>query len=544
MTRSTGFIRNIESWTTVLIVLFCLLRLAIPKPNIRDHRTYDGIQQPPPPPSARDKRSPDDSKTSDQYDYTKVEAVVNSTAFLPCRPTKKSKTTSSWEETEKGKLLWKSVNTNEYLIYDNRRLYPDTRFIVDMSSFDQTVMDLRIDNVQLKDEGTYICLYSTGQSVYRQKIELVVLGLMYGKDLARIVCSCAGGPLEVSKNIYLLRTYGVQKQLPFYCSHSLNPIFLLCPVPPSIIENSSSPDRVIVQEWENTVLHCKAWGVPQPKITWYVLPQEGPPRQLGQFPNARFTVKSNLLVITNVTRDLHGLYKCLATNGLEKTASHLIQLDVQFPPTIRMANRKIGQFLHRTTMVRALIKGNPISAFYWEFGRRPIEGPNSNCIIPMPNEKYCIIIDKLNTMDKEVKTTLFIANLTNSDYGQYTCVVETPFGIFRNSTEVFRTNPPQLSTWEARYEGESNKHSSSAKSGIFGREDRKFNEKINKRATYLTINTPRRADSLRGHRSMEPPETTCHSDECQENSTVRRRVGRDLYLFLFVHIVCSTMSDD
>lgn len=45
-----------------------------------------------------------------------------------------------------------------------------------MSSFEQTIMDLRIDNVQRKDEGEYLCLYSTGQNVYKRRIELIVLG--------------------------------------------------------------------------------------------------------------------------------------------------------------------------------------------------------------------------------------------------------------------------------------------------------------------------------------------------------------------------------
>ncbi|KER32478.1 hypothetical protein T265_12810, partial [Opisthorchis viverrini] len=352
-----------------------------------------------------------------------VEAVVNNTALLPCRPIKKSAEGVGWDATNKGTLLWKRASTNDYLIHDNRRTHPDTRFILDMSSFDQTIMDLRIDNVQQADEGTYICLYSTGQHVYKRKIRLNVL------------------------------------------------------VPPIIYENSSSPTRVVVQEGDDTVLHCKAWGVPQPNVTWYLLGQDGSSIQLGRLANSpRFTVEANHLQIFNVTRTMNGLYKCVAQNGLERMASRVIELDVHckiriyrlvidqvavdlfadlgnrfadisspfeetssmrcptIPPTIRMANTKIGQLLYRTTMVRALITGNPINRFHWEFEQRPIYGPNSNCLVPMPNEKYCMIVDTMGSLQKELKTTLFITNLTMHDYGLYTCVVETPYGIFRNST--------------------------------------------------------------------------------------------------------------
>ncbi|TPP67372.1 Septate junction protein [Fasciola gigantica] len=380
------------------------------------------------------------SKGIETFESGKVEAVVNTTALLPCRPLKKSLGSSAWEEGTKGTLLWKRLSTNDYLIHDNRRLHSDTRYILDMSSFDQTIMDLRIDNVQRKDEGEYLCLYSTGQNVYKRRIDLIVLDF---SSLFRV--------------LFLLS-------------------FLLAnlhQVPPIIYENSSSPVRVVVQEGDTTVLHCKAWGIPEPTLTWHSIPQDGPPRPISLTMDSRFHIGQNQLTIANVSRNLHGLYKCFATNGLQQTASRVMELDVHFPPTIKMANQKIGQSIHRTTMVRALIKGNPINAFYWEFERHPIHGPNSNCLIPMPNEKYCVSVaqheklhfmstlsdqpygrstnvtfvillsranqpDKISSVKKEVKTTLFIANLTSEDFGSYTCVVETPFGIFRNSTEVFR----------------------------------------------------------------------------------------------------------
>lgn len=79
-------------------------------------------------------------------------------------------------------LLWKRTKTNEYLIYNNRRLHSDTRYILDMSSFDQTILDLRIDRVQRTDEGEYVCLYSNGHTVYKQRVYLNVLGkLQYTK---------------------------------------------------------------------------------------------------------------------------------------------------------------------------------------------------------------------------------------------------------------------------------------------------------------------------------------------------------------------------
>ncbi|CAH8479461.1 unnamed protein product [Schistosoma intercalatum] len=275
---------------------------------------------------------------SDQNDITKMKAVLNNTALLPCRPDKRLLTENGVDENTKGTLLWKRTKTNEYLIYNNRRLHSDTRYILDMSSFDQTILDLRIDRVQRTDEGEYVCLYSNGHTVYKQRVYLNVL------------------------------------------------------VPPVISENSSSSTRVTAHEGEAIILHCKAWGVPDPIITWYLTPKEGRQYRIYEANDKRFMIKPNELIISNITRDLQGTYKCLAQNGLEQNAWRVIELDVRYPPTIEMANLKLGQLLKGTTMVRAVISGNPINLFYWEFEGRPIHGPNSNCLVPMPNEKYCILV--------------------------------------------------------------------------------------------------------------------------------------------------------
>nr|CAH8825677.1 unnamed protein product [Trichobilharzia regenti] len=323
---------------------------------------------------------------SDKNDIIKMKAVLNHTALLPCRPDKKLLSENGIDENTKGTLLWKRTKTNDYLIHNNRRLHPDTRYILDMSSFDQTILDLRIDRVQRTDEGEYVCLYSNGQTVYKQRVYLNIL------------------------------------------------------VPPVISENSSSSTRVIAHEGEAVVLQCKAWGVPEPIITWYLTPKEGRQYRIYEATDKRFTIKPNQLIISNITRDLHGTYKCLAQNGLEQNAWRVIDIDVRYPPTIEMANLKLGQLLRGTTMVRAVIAGNPINLFYWEFEGRPIHGPNSNCLIPLPNEKYCILI---------------------GTYSSPSTTWDNPFG---GSYE--HHTPSLLTNYQGSYE--------------------KMSEKLNKRATYLT----------------------------------------------------------
>ncbi|VDO90314.1 unnamed protein product [Schistosoma curassoni] len=118
-----------------------------------------------------------------------------------------------------------------------------------MSSFDQTILDLRIDRVQRTDEGEYVCLYSNGHTVYKQRVYLNVLV----------------SPQFSSKATKSMRDSDI----------SVRNYVTSCRIPPVISENSSSSTRVTAHEGEAIILHCKAWGVPDPIITWYLTPKEG-----------------------------------------------------------------------------------------------------------------------------------------------------------------------------------------------------------------------------------------------------------------------------
>ncbi|VUZ56289.1 unnamed protein product, partial [Hymenolepis diminuta] len=106
-----------------------------------------------------------------------------------------------------------------------------------------------------------------------------------------------------------------------------------------------------------------------------------------------------------------------------------------------------AQILHRkpyqTTVLFATIIGNPIQTLYWEFEHKPIISVNGDC---RSGDKYCVISDREISNPMTLRTKLTIYNLTLEDYGTYSCVVHSPFGAERGSTELVRKKERHIDT--------------------------------------------------------------------------------------------------
>ncbi|VDM22757.1 unnamed protein product [Hydatigera taeniaeformis] len=262
-----------------------------------------------------------------------------------------------------------------------------------MADFDEFKMDLKIERVTPSDEGEYICLYRGEKLVHEKHVYLKVLAVLKG--------------------------------------HTLNA------VPPFINPNGSSNTRVVVREGLTQKLICNVSGVPAPTVKWYVSTTDGKARRvITAKDQPRFLLSISALIISNVTRDLRGVFTCVAYNGIEGKVSRNIHLDVYFRPVVKMSAEVIYRKPYQTTMIFAIVIGNPIYSLYWEFDHKPIRSVNGDCFFTLSGDKYCVVSDRETANPMTVRTKLTIYNLTLDDYGTYTCVVHSPFGMERGSTKL------------------------------------------------------------------------------------------------------------
>ncbi|KAL8604467.1 hypothetical protein ACOMHN_042295 [Nucella lapillus] len=189
---------------------------------------------------------------------------------------------------------------------------------------------------------------------------------------------------------------------------------------PRIIEDLSSALTVVVQEGETVELVCNVTGVPLPTVTWYRLPtglMHDEDRAL-QATRRKKQIGENgeVLVIYNVTRYCDDVYECVAHNDVPHSAHRSIRVYVEFPPEVRLPNRKIGQSKRKTTILECVVTAYPHAITVWRRHGHDIQR----------NSKY-----NLEVYDEDENTltlALRVQSLTEEDYGQYQCVSENKLG--------------------------------------------------------------------------------------------------------------------
>ncbi|XP_060533065.1 uncharacterized protein LOC132706029 [Cylas formicarius] len=134
-------------------------------------------------------------------------------------------------------------------------------------------------------------------------------------------------------------------------------------VPPSIAGAQNNPmGPIVVHEGENVRLHCSATGIPAPHITWQRF--DNRPINRGAWQDVQ--VFGPTLNITRVNRDHMGAYLCIADNGVPPQANQTFNLEVYFPPLVRIPNQMVGVVNGSTAVLECETEAFPEPIRYWE----------------------------------------------------------------------------------------------------------------------------------------------------------------------------------
>ncbi|XP_039633099.1 neurotrimin isoform X2 [Perca fluviatilis] len=191
-------------------------------------------------------------------------------------------------------------------------------------------------------------------------------------------------------------------------------VHILVQVPPEIINLSKD---IVVNEGSNVTLMCQASGKPEPSISWKLLSSSG---DLGS--------DDEYLEIPSISRQKAGTYECTAVNEID-TAVKTLDITVNYAPTVS-EGRDVGVTLGQRGVLECEADAVPEADFEWyKEDRRILNGLHGMEIVSTGSLS---------------KLTFF--NVSDGDYGNYTCVAVNKLGSANTSFLLYVVIEPTSST--------------------------------------------------------------------------------------------------
>lgn len=173
-------------------------------------------------------------------------------------------------------------------------------------------------------------------------------------------------------------------------------VHLLVQVPPKIINLSKD---IVVNEGSNVTLMCQANGKPEPSISWKLIS-----------PSGDMASDDEYLEIPSISRQRAGTYECTAVNDIDADVQ-TVDITVNYAPTVS-EGRDVGVPVGQRGVLECEADAVPEADFEWyKDDRRVFNGLDGMEIL---------------TTGSVSKLTFF--NVSDADYGNYTCVAINKLG--------------------------------------------------------------------------------------------------------------------
>ncbi|XP_012277974.1 lachesin [Orussus abietinus] len=255
-----------------------------------------------------------------------------------------------------------------------------------------------------------------------------------------------------NQNTWLLKINNVQKEDRGYymCQINTNPMmsqlgYVEVVVPPNIIDSLSTQSNVVVREYQNVTLTCKADGYPVPILTWKR--ENGEAIFVDRRENATKFDGSQLNLI-KIGRSQMGAYFCMASNGIPPSVSKRIVVEVEFNPMIWVPNQLVGAPAGTNVTIECQTEAYPPAVSYWIFNDTMV-GNDTNT-----NDRY-----STNKMENSYRTRmrLTIRNIQSSDFGNYRCISRNSLGETEGSIRLYEMAKPSISPKATETKSNTNK---------------------------------------------------------------------------------------
>ncbi|XP_061754021.1 neurotrimin isoform X2 [Nerophis ophidion] len=191
-------------------------------------------------------------------------------------------------------------------------------------------------------------------------------------------------------------------------------IHVLVQVPPKII---NLPRDIVVNEGSNVTLMCQADGKPEPLISWKLISSSGDQ-----------ATDDDYLEIPSISRQRAGTYECTAVNNID-TDTQTVDITVNYAPSVS-DGRDVGVTLGQRGVLECEADAVPEADFEWYKDDRRISNG----------------FDGLEIVNTGSLSRLTFFNVSDGDYGNYSCVAVNKLGSSNTSFLMYVVIQPTSST--------------------------------------------------------------------------------------------------
>lgn len=236
-------------------------------------------------------------------------------------------------------------------------------------------------------------------------------------------------------------------------------IELIVLVPPTILETSSND--LTAKEGDTVTLTCNVSGVPKPTVQWFRKPHADSRDQHKE----RVGINGEILIIHNISRYCDGIYECVAFNDVPPAVNRVIGVMVEFPPEVWLDNYRLGQTVGKETILECKVTAFPQAVSIWKFQEQDLFNSLKHRIDVYQDRGHMLTL------------SLRIPNVTQDDFGQYSCYASNGFGMDEETMTLYEyisptTPSPAVNATEIpRHTSTTNKRNRLFKSTIYDERD-------------------------------------------------------------------------
>ncbi|XP_043235751.1 lachesin-like isoform X2 [Amphibalanus amphitrite] len=271
---------------------------------------------------------------------------------------------------------------------------PPPSFITSPRSFEAREWKDVVLPCEIKNRGPYIVVWKKGRRVISARESIVARDTRYSLVDGYSLRIASVRPSDQSSYTCSLDTEPLTE-----LTHRLDVLY------GPVVTTAPSNGVLVLERGKEAQFECSATGNPTPTVFWR--------KQVGLLPSGEAQHAGSSYTISEVTRQMAGVYECVAQNGLGKPGVGTVSLQVQYPPEVEVEHSVVHSGQGYKAQLVCFVFADPQAEVRWLRDEGALQ-PSRH----VPSEEVL----------GGTRHVLTIGPVQMADFGTYSCQASNPLG--------------------------------------------------------------------------------------------------------------------